>query len=193
MKLIATFFLGITCLLTNLNAQEVSKNICASDNCISFQVGSGTGCNWMCEHCAETLGTNNYYFTDGVCKYTSDGCIGNPQLGVTYTCCAGGTTKISNNITIYLDNENNSPENNPPGFNLWVGGQYKGDPAGIKVDKTETHLAYTISEDTTQLQTWYYNYGWYSGQNLNGPWTNGELVNLPPISHYKTIIFFNLN
>ena len=56
--------------------------------CTSFSVGPGTGCAWMCSYCANTLGTNNYYFTDGVCKYQEGGCVGNPSSGVTYTCCA---------------------------------------------------------------------------------------------------------
>ena len=37
--------------------------------CINFQVGAGTGCDWMCNYCANQLGTNNYYFTSGVCSY----------------------------------------------------------------------------------------------------------------------------
>ena len=59
-----------------------------STTCVSFSVGSGTGCSWMCQYCSDQLGTNNYYFTDGVCTYQSGGCSGNPQTGVTYTCCA---------------------------------------------------------------------------------------------------------
>jgi hypothetical protein len=58
------------------------------NNCVSFTVGQGTGCAWMCTYCAGALGTNNYYFTDGVCTYQTGGCVGNPQAGVTYTCCA---------------------------------------------------------------------------------------------------------
>ena len=56
--------------------------------CTSFSVGPGTGCAWMCSYCANTLGTNNYYFSDGVCKYQDGGCVGTPVSGVTYTCCA---------------------------------------------------------------------------------------------------------
>lgn len=59
-----------------------------SNNCISFSVGSGTGCAWMCQYCANNLGTNNYYFTDGVCSYQAGGCAGNPVAGKTYTCCS---------------------------------------------------------------------------------------------------------
>jgi hypothetical protein len=63
------------------------------NSCVSFTVGSGTGCSWMCNYCAQQLGTNNYYFTDGVCKYDSGqgSCVGNPQTGVTYTCCSSSS------------------------------------------------------------------------------------------------------
>ena len=60
----------------------------SQNNCVSFQVSAGTGCAWMCNYCASTLGTTNYYFTDGVCKYETGGCVGSPQVGVLYTCCA---------------------------------------------------------------------------------------------------------
>ena len=60
-----------------------------SNNCISFSVGSGTGCAWMCNYCATNLNTNNYYFTDNVCSYQQGtGCVGNPVAGKTYTCCS---------------------------------------------------------------------------------------------------------
>ena len=67
-----------------------SSDVCEEpkNQCIQFSVGSGTGCDWMCNYCANTLGTNNYYFTDGVCKYATGGCVGNPQAGVQYTCCS---------------------------------------------------------------------------------------------------------
>ena len=66
----------------------VERIITPQNNCINFSVGSGTGCSWMCSYCANSLGTNNYYFTDGICKYGTDGCVGNPQVGVIYTCCS---------------------------------------------------------------------------------------------------------
>lgn len=59
------------------------------DGCIQFSVSSGTGCAWMCNYCANQLGTNNYYFTDNVCTYVQgEGCQGNPIAGKLYTCCA---------------------------------------------------------------------------------------------------------
>jgi hypothetical protein len=60
----------------------------AKNSCVTFSVSQGTGCVWMCNYCANALGTNNYYFVDGVCQYQTGGCVGNPQTGVQYTCCA---------------------------------------------------------------------------------------------------------
>ena len=62
--------------------------ITPQNNCVSFSVGQGTGCAWMCSYCANSLGTNNYYFTDSVCTYQAGGCVGNPMSGKTYTCCS---------------------------------------------------------------------------------------------------------
>lgn len=70
-----------------------SIEMCVKDDekpngCIDFSVTSGTGCAWMCNYCASQLGSNNYYFTDGVCSYQEgQGCVGNPIAGKTYTCC----------------------------------------------------------------------------------------------------------
>ncbi len=58
------------------------------NNCVQFSVSAGTGCQWMCNYCANQLGTNNYYFTDNVCKYQTGGCVGNPVAGNSYTCCS---------------------------------------------------------------------------------------------------------
>ena len=66
-----------------------SQDVCYSNKCITFSIGSGTGCDWMCNYCAANLGTNNYYFTDGVCTYEPEtGCVGNPIAGKSYTCCS---------------------------------------------------------------------------------------------------------
>jgi hypothetical protein len=96
---------------TQTNSQTNSQN-----KCITFTISSGTGCEWMCNYCAENLGTNNYFFTDNVCKYepktgyygfyrsyefdlehqhlsNSNGCVGNPIAGNSYTCCTTTTTK----------------------------------------------------------------------------------------------------
>jgi len=88
---------------------------------------------------------------------------------------------MSSNITIYLDNSANSPTTNPPGYNTWVGGQEHGDPTGIKVDKSDTHLAYTLAGDAPYLLTWYYEWGWISGQNLQGPFTDQQVIKLPAV------------
>jgi hypothetical protein len=73
---------------TSGQTNEYCGNIVSQNNCISFSVGAGTGCQWMCNYCANQLGTNNYYFTNDVCTYETGGCVGNPQAGVTYTCCS---------------------------------------------------------------------------------------------------------
>lgn len=65
-----------------------NKNYNVENGCVTFYVGSGTGCAWMCNYCANALGTNNYYFVDGVCAYGDSGCVGNPVAGNKYTCCA---------------------------------------------------------------------------------------------------------
>ncbi len=41
-----------------------TSDVCHTNKCITFSVGSGTGCDWMCNYCATNLGTNNYYFTE---------------------------------------------------------------------------------------------------------------------------------
>lgn len=87
MKLLG-FLFGIFAVLSK------GDDVCISDEqpknqCIQFTVGSGTGCDWMCNYCASQLGTNNYYFTDNVCTYQQgQGCVGSPVAGKSYTCCA---------------------------------------------------------------------------------------------------------
>uniref|UniRef100_A0A6C0EFI7 Uncharacterized protein n=1 Tax=viral metagenome TaxID=1070528 RepID=A0A6C0EFI7_9ZZZZ len=84
MKFIKTIFFTLFALI---NSEPICTN--NSNQCIQFTVGSGTGCAWMCNYCANQLGTNNYYFTDNVCTYqTGEGCVGNPIVGKTYTCCS---------------------------------------------------------------------------------------------------------
>jgi len=74
-----------------VNGRDVCDKPTANNNCVTFSVSQGTGCAWMCNYCADQLGTNNYYFTDGVCTYQSGvGCTGNPSAGASYTCCAAG-------------------------------------------------------------------------------------------------------
>lgn len=82
---ISYLFLSI---LSLVYSKETCKDIIKQENCVSFSVGQGTGCSWMCEYCQNQLGTSNYYFTDGVCTYQEGGCTGSPQVGVTYTCCS---------------------------------------------------------------------------------------------------------
>jgi hypothetical protein len=82
--------------------------------------------------------------------------------------------------TIYLNNTLNDPVNNPPGFNMWVGGEEHGDPDGVKVDKTDTNLPFKITS-VPFLQTWYYDYEWYSGANINGPFVDGMVIQIPKL------------
>jgi hypothetical protein len=78
----------ITFLFAMTNSQKTCEIIePAPNNCISFTVGQGTGCAWMCNYCGTNLGPN-YYFTDNVCVYEAGGCVGNPVAGKTYTCCS---------------------------------------------------------------------------------------------------------
>jgi hypothetical protein len=85
---------GVLGLLFSAIVIGKSEEICyfediPSNNCVQFSVSSGTGCAWMCNYCANQLGTNNYYFTNGVCTYQEGaGCVGNPIAGVSYTCCS---------------------------------------------------------------------------------------------------------
>ncbi len=76
-----------------VKSDEYLPPYCPSNQCVQFTVSSGTGCAWMCNYCANQLGTNNYYFTDGVCSYQEgQGCVGNPIAGKQYTCCAASST-----------------------------------------------------------------------------------------------------
>ena len=79
--IIAKRFLLLGAILVTRTAAEIYS-------CVSFIVGPGTGCDWMCNYCANALGTNNYYFTTPVCTYQAGGCVGNPVAGAEYACCA---------------------------------------------------------------------------------------------------------
>ena len=69
-------------------------------SCVSFTVGQGTGCTWMCNYCSTQLGTDNYYFIDNVCTYnsTQGGCVGNPVAGQRYTCCSAAATPVADEL-----------------------------------------------------------------------------------------------
>ena len=66
----------------------ILNSVNVSNGCITFSIGPGTGCAWMCNYCQSELDTTNYYFKDSVCTYQPGGCVGNPQAGVSYTCCS---------------------------------------------------------------------------------------------------------
>jgi hypothetical protein len=88
--MISKLLLLVLALFSGL-AAPVSSQVVPSNNCYTFTVGQGTGCQYLCSLCANQLGTNNYYFTDNVCTYDSGvGCVGNPLAGKQYTCCAAG-------------------------------------------------------------------------------------------------------
>lgn len=86
-KFLSFFFVTLAAASSKKHSKKTHSEM-VSNNCMSFSVGSGTGCAWMCQYCANNLGTNNYYFTDGVCSYQDGGCVGNPIAGKTYTCCS---------------------------------------------------------------------------------------------------------
>ena len=79
-------FLALFSVLAASDALNMTRVV--PNSCVSFSVTSGTGCAWMCNYCANQLGTNNYYFTDDVCTYQTGGCVGNPLSGKVYTCCS---------------------------------------------------------------------------------------------------------
>jgi len=89
MKLLS-FFLSLLSLSSVIRGEQSCVNTTESANgCVQFTVSSGTGCAWMCSYCAGQLGTNNYYFPDGVCTYQEgQGCVGNPIAGKQYSCCS---------------------------------------------------------------------------------------------------------
>lgn len=89
MRFISFLFSFATFAFVAAQSSCVNKKVITPLNgCVSFLIGPGTGCDWICNYCANQLGTNNYYFTDGVCSYQEGvGCVGNPIAGHTYTCC----------------------------------------------------------------------------------------------------------
>jgi hypothetical protein len=99
MKLLSTLlFLFLSLFSQTVHAGKTGAEVCtlpllSANNCVSFTIGPDTGCSWMCNYCAQQLGTNNYYFEDGVCQYQTGGCVGNPQTGVKYTCCSASVVK----------------------------------------------------------------------------------------------------
>ena len=86
MKILTTL-LFFTLALVN-GEKEVCEVKNTPNNCVTFTISQGTGCAWMCNYCANQLGTFNYYFPDSVCTYQTGGCVGNPIAGKTYTCCS---------------------------------------------------------------------------------------------------------
>ena len=87
---------------------------------------------------------------------------------------------------ITLDNSNNAPSVNPPGYSVWVGGTSRGDIANgaVKLEKTDTDVQLKITDKVLvagNLLTWYYSYGWYSGPSINGPFSPGQVIEVPRV------------
>ena len=60
MKLFHSLLVALQLLVNPTNA-VYSKDVLDTPNgCITFSVGPGTGCAWMCNHCSTELGTNNF-------------------------------------------------------------------------------------------------------------------------------------
>jgi hypothetical protein len=86
---------------------------------------------------------------------------------------------------ITLNNSLNGSTKNPPGYNVWVGGKIRGDSenGAVKVLKGE-NATLTIRPSVLcegKLLTWYFNYGWYSGTSIEGPFSDGQTVYIPTI------------
>ena len=86
MSILTKVLFLLTTVVALATGNPITKS--SSNNCVTFTVGSGTGCSWMCNYCATQLGTNNYYFQDNVCTYQEGGCVGTPVSGKQYTCCS---------------------------------------------------------------------------------------------------------
>ena len=76
MKLLSSLFIVFS------NKKKLNGN-----ECITFTIGEGTGCQFMCDHCYQNLGTDRFYFTDWICQNKDGICTGDPTPWETYTCC----------------------------------------------------------------------------------------------------------
>ena len=74
-------------LFFKISLVEKKKNL-KSEDCITFSIGEGTGCEFMSFYCAQNLGTNNIYFTDWICSEKNGRWIGDPMPYEEYTCCS---------------------------------------------------------------------------------------------------------
>jgi hypothetical protein len=89
--------------------------------------------------------------------------------------------------TVNLDNSLNSPELNPPGYSVWVGGQTQGDTANgaIEVDHIDRAVVkFTITPQLLSngnLLTWYSEDGtnWTAGTTIEGPFFDGQIILIP--------------
>ena len=72
--------------LMSIFSEKKSKS--SHGNCITFTIGDGTDCQFMCDHCSQYLGTNDFFFTDWICQNKNGYCVGNPIPWEEYTCCS---------------------------------------------------------------------------------------------------------
>lgn len=88
--------------------------------------------------------------------------------------------------TVTVNNKANSASANPPGYNVWVGGKERGDvengavkiPKGAKVTLPITPKVLCNGK----LLTWYYDYAWFSGEAIDGPFYDHQEVLVPGVS-----------
>jgi len=89
--------------------------------------------------------------------------------------------------TVNLDNSLNSPELNPPGYSVWVGGQTQGDTenGAVEVDHIDRAvIKFTINAGVLSdgnLLTWYSADGntWTPGVTIEGPFFDGQIIMIP--------------
>ena len=191
-------------LIVGTNGLEKScRNL--KESCITFSVGPGTGCQWMCNYCAEKLNTNDYYFTDGVCKYSSSkywfydlfdglGCEGNPEVGKEYTCCENNLYKDVQNITVYFDNSENNKSNNPPGYTLQVVDIAGDGQHNVIVNSNDTKKELKIPKGSYILLLYYFDEDhWKSYEILSGHWIDQEIIKLPKIKNKIVFYYYFLS
>ena len=193
-QLFLLYFVGVFC------NEQFCENL--QKSCITFSVAPGTGCEWMCNYCAKELNSNNYYFTDNVCKYSSSnnwfshlfdlqGCIGSPEVGKEYTCCSNDLYNNLENITIYFDNSENNEINNPPGYTIQVVDIALDGQHNVIVNSNDKKKELKIPKGSYLLLLYYLvNDVWKSYEILSGHWINHEIIKLPKINNNKLYFYY---
>ena len=89
-------------------------------------------------------------------------------------------------ISIFLNNELNSPDQNFPGYNVRIGGITPLDPRGISLGPYDMSVRHEI-EPNQNLNTWYYGcktcgtWKWVKHSVIRGPFSEGDFVEIPKI------------